>query len=233
MTSNERDAFWSHPDQVEKFASRAPDLRLLRLLVTYADPTSTRVLDLGCAGGRNAAALAEQHFDLIAIDSSPAMVQKTRERLAPMMGSEEANRRVRLGRMDDLSALRDEYFHLIVALGVFHQAASHQEWQNSLAETARVLMPQGLALVAVFTPASQPHGEPLRLLPDQPNMYDGFSSGPLHLVQPDELDRAFDALGLERVAPTEIVEIQTEQGFRVTANGLYSRRFAGRPPQQT
>lgn len=224
MVSKGRDAFWSHPDQVERFASRAPDIRLLQLLPSYTTPPSTRVLDLGCAGGRNAVALAERRFDVVAIDSSPAMVQKTRERLAPMLGSAEADRRVRLGRMDDLSEFDDESFDLVVALGVYHQASSLAEWRSAIAETARVLLPQGLALVSVFTPASQPQGEPLRALPDRPSMYDGFSSGPLCLLHPDQLDRAFSDKGLEPIVPTETVEVATEQGFRVSANGLYRRR---------
>ena len=76
------------------FAARPPDRRLLQLLKHYQQPQQTRVLDLGCAGGRNTIVLADQGFDVYALDTSCAMVEKTRERLAIVLGGEEARKRV-------------------------------------------------------------------------------------------------------------------------------------------
>ena len=49
----------------------------MELIEEYPDPSRVRVLDLGCAGGRNTVVLAERGFDLEALDASAAMVAKT------------------------------------------------------------------------------------------------------------------------------------------------------------
>ena len=99
-------SFWEHTEQVEMFAARPPDKRLLHLLKNYRQPTQTRVLDLGCAGGRNTIVLAEQGFDVYAIDTSSAMVDKTRERIVAVLGAKEASQRIRIGKMQDLQNFR-------------------------------------------------------------------------------------------------------------------------------
>jgi len=109
---------WEDPESVAKFADREPDLRLLELIEATAEPAAVRVLDLGCAGGRNSELLARRGFDLQALDGSRAMVAHTRRRLSLILGKEQAASRVRLGRMDDLSDLDDGQFDLIVALGI-------------------------------------------------------------------------------------------------------------------
>src|SRR5215831_233174 len=93
-------SFWESPESVERFAARQPDVRLGELIREYSNPSKVRVLDLGCAAGRNAFLLAERGFDVEAVDGSAAMVAKTRERLTPILGAAEAQRRVRVGRME-------------------------------------------------------------------------------------------------------------------------------------
>src|SRR5262249_21672412 len=136
-------SFWESPENVGRVAAREPDVRLAELIREYRDPSATKVLDLGCAAGRNVVLLARNGFDVEALDSSAAMVAKTRERLATLLGSAEAERRVRVGRMDDLSWAADASFEIVVALGLYHCAQSRAEWDRALAESARVLAPCG------------------------------------------------------------------------------------------
>ncbi|CAN5372903.1 hypothetical protein BH23GEM4_BH23GEM4_02840 [soil metagenome] len=75
------------------FAARAPDVRMLDILERFSFPAETRVLDLGCAGGRNTIALAESGFDVYAVDSARGMVERTRRRVAAVQGGPEAERR--------------------------------------------------------------------------------------------------------------------------------------------
>ncbi|MDR7392424.1 MAG: class I SAM-dependent methyltransferase, partial [Armatimonadota bacterium] len=84
------DPFWERPEVVERFASRPPDDRMVALLSDA--PRATRVLDLGCAAGRNTEWLAREGFDVYACDASQAMVAYTRKRLAPWLGEAEAER---------------------------------------------------------------------------------------------------------------------------------------------
>ena len=216
-------SFWESAENVARFAAREPDVRLTQLIREYANPSGTKVLDLGCAGGRNAVLLAENGFDLEAVDSSFAMVAKTRERLASILGAGEAERRTRIERMDDLSRFRDASFALVVALGVYHCAQGRAEWDSALAETARVLESGGRVLVSVFTPETDLTGRGTRSVAGEPNVYEGFDSGRVFLVDAPALDREMARYGLRPLQPTRTARPKVETGRRVSANGLYGK----------
>ena len=103
---------WETPESVARFAERDPDVRLVELLGEIASPASFRVLDLGCAAGRNTVALAERGFDFQALDGSQAMIEHTRARVAAILGEDEARRRVHRARMDDLGRFATASFDL-------------------------------------------------------------------------------------------------------------------------
>lgn len=104
MDYRQRDPRWEDPEVVARFAARDPDLRLQALLAgegeygvvrhSWAPPPAPRVLDIGCAGGRNAVWLAREGADVWAIDSSSAMVTETRRRLSENLSADVAERRV-------------------------------------------------------------------------------------------------------------------------------------------
>jgi cyclopropane fatty-acyl-phospholipid synthase-like methyltransferase len=216
-------SYWERPDKVEEFAGRAADRRLLTILDSFDHPPSVRVLDVGCAGGRNTVVLAEHGFDVHATDASGAMVERTRSRVAAVLGSHEAERRVRQGRMADLEGFTSESFELVVALGVYHSAATQSEFDEALSESARVLVPEGQLLVASFHPDSEPMGEALRSVEGEDHLYDGFDSGPLFLLKSGALDAVMSRQGLYPVVPTETVVTPTDKGRRVTVNALYRK----------
>ena len=218
--------FWSQPEQVERFAERDPDHRLRRLVDEgVVDPDAgDRVLDLGCAGGRNAVFLARREFDVHALDTSPEMVEETRSRMSGIVGGEEARRRVRRGTMQDLGRFEDGSFALVVALGVYHHARDLDDLRRSLAESARVLEPGGLLLSATFSPRSSPGEAGLEPVEGRDHLWRGFSSGPLLLLEADHLDREADRHGLVPERPTETVEAEHDGGTRVTVNALYRKR---------
>lgn len=215
--------FWDSAENVERFAAREPDVRLMEIIGEYPDPSGIRVLDLGCAGGRNTVLLAARGFDVEALDASPAMVAKTRERLVAILGAGKAQRLVRVGRMDDLSRFSDMSFDLIVALGIYHCAQSRAEWDRSLAETVRVLKAGGRLLVSVFTPETDLTGRGIRAVPGEPDLYEGFDSGRHVLVDAAGLDREMARFGLLPLQETRTARPRVETGRRVSANGLYRK----------
>ena len=223
MTPPGADSFWETEEAVERFTGKEPDVRLLELLHGYSDPEEVRVLDVGCAAGRNTVMLAERGFDVFAIDSAEAMVARTRERVARILGAEESERRVRLGNMEDLGLFADASVHVLVALGVLHQAANESQWTGAIREISRCVISDGLLLVAVWSPRSRPHGESIRRVAGEKHVYEGFHSGTHYLVEAPALDSALASVGFVPVATTEDVLVETERGWRITINGLYRR----------
>jgi SAM-dependent methyltransferase len=215
--------FWECPEVVEQFAGRAPDHRLARLVDEYARPEVIRVLDLGCAAGRTTVLLAERGFDVWAVDASAAMVERTRRRVAAVLGPDPSRERVREGRMDDLSSFTDGFFDLVVALGVYHSAESLAEWELAVAESARVLKPSGKLLVNHFTPEVDLTGEGVRPIAGEPGVYDGLAGGRGVLLEADALDAALARHGLLPAVRSETVRVETERGRRVSVNALYIR----------
>ena len=221
--SIEPSPFWEQPEQVEKFSGREPDHRLRELLSRFDDPADVSVLDLGCAGGRNAELLAREGFDVRALDASAAMVEETRRRMASVLGPEEADRRVRRGWMSDLGAFPAGTFGLVVALGIYHNAGSRGQWDRALSETARVLEDEGLLLVSNFAPGTDLTGEGLKRRGGDGHVHVGAPGGPLYLLTGEELDEEMARHGLRPVHPTETVEVEADPGRRVTVNALYRK----------
>ncbi len=216
-------SIWEDGESVEKFARRDPDLRLLEILDRHDEPARLRVLDLGCAAGRNTEVLARRGCNLQALDGSRAMVAYTRQRIAAILGESEARRRVRRGRMHDLGDFANAAFDLVVALGIYHCAADAWEWSRTLDESARILAPGGQLLVAVFTPETDLHGTGIQPIPGEPHVYSGFSSGRTYLVDAPTLDAEMARRTLLPILPSETVRVALERGRRVVVNALYEK----------
>ncbi len=231
---------WDDPDTVAFFRDRPPDHRVVALVESGALPCGSRVLDLGCAGGRNADFLTGLDVDVLAVDASPAMVATTRARLARTLGVAEAERRVRHDRIDALGDLPDATFDLVLALGVLQHAGSEVAFDAAVATVARVLRPAGEVLVAHFAPSSRPGGRELAQVAGTSHTFVGWSrpddAAPMVLHEPHALDAAFAAHGLAPAEPTVRVERRTGPddrgaasdphpawGVRVTVNGRYRR----------
>lgn len=224
------DPFWEDAARVEEFAARAPDKRLVSLLASEPELGQLRTLDLGCAGGRNAVLLAERGVPVVAVDASSAMAGRTRERLAAILGAEAAAAAVREGPMDRLDWAATASFDLVVALGIYHNAGSGEEWERALGETARVLRPGGRLLVSTFTPETDLTGEGHRPVPGIPNLYElQPTRRRLYLVDPAALDRELAAYGFEPLVPTTTGGTKLAVGRRVSADGLYRLRAEVRP----
>ena len=125
--------------------------------------------------------------------------------------------------MTDLAGIPDDSVHLVVALGIYHNAGTRAEWSAALAETLRVLAPGGRVLVSNHTDAFDPDGKGLTRVPGVDPVFER-RAGRSFLVDADGLDREMANHGFERLAETETVRRETgDGGVRVTANGLYAK----------
>jgi SAM-dependent methyltransferase len=211
---------WNDPETVAFFRDRAPDHRLVALCERGEVRRGARVLDLGCAGGRNTAYLTDRGIHVDALDTAPAMIAATRDRLAATLGPTAARARVRLGSVEALDDYADAGYDLVLALGVLQHTGDEGAFEAALAHLARVTRSGGSALVAHFSPASR---KPLARIPGTNHTYVGFDDNDpaTRLVMHDAqgLDAAFAPHGFTPLQATETVF--AAEGTRVTINAHY------------
>jgi SAM-dependent methyltransferase len=122
-----------------------PSHHVLRTLA--AVPVRSRVLDLGCGGGRHAEPIVRLGFDAYACDPDETALADARARVADVIGEEEAAQRVTPARAAALG-YPDDFFDWVVAHGTYDSAESAAELKEMLAETRRVLKPGGWVIAA-------------------------------------------------------------------------------------
>jgi ubiquinone/menaquinone biosynthesis C-methylase UbiE len=110
--------------------------RILEWVDAVASPGST-VVDVGSGAGHLSVALAARGFDVVAIDNSEAMVQRTRENAA-IAGVADRVRAI-AGDSEDLS-LPDDSFDIVVAVGLIPWV---ERPACAIAEMVRVTKPGG------------------------------------------------------------------------------------------
>jgi ubiquinone/menaquinone biosynthesis C-methylase UbiE len=114
----------------------------LQLLPALLDP-DVAVGDLGCGSGRLAATIAPYARSVVAVDSSPEMLDVARARLAAF-----ANVEIVQGRIEELP-LESASLDLALVVHLLHHV---EDPTSALAEAARVLRPGGRLVVADVLP---------------------------------------------------------------------------------
>jgi len=109
-------------------------------------PQVERGLDLGCGNGRHAAVLHERADRVLALDASRSLLAEAREQLDP------ARARLLQGDASRLPLQRDSV-DLAVYVATLHHLPTQERRRQSLEELARVLDPEGEALVSAWSTA--------------------------------------------------------------------------------
>jgi SAM-dependent methyltransferase len=214
---------WEYPQCAIQFASKTADHRLKELCNQYPNPGGVRVLDLGCAGGRNTLFLANGGFNVWAVDSSKAMIEQTKNQLKAIWPSCKINERIIPGSMENFDWAKSGFFDLIVALGIYHNATSMNMMKKAVSESARILKKDGRLLVANFAPGTQLENFNLVKNESMDWLWTDKKKGILCLLTGDELDLLMNNTSLFPVSKTQTVIKQLENAKRVTVNALYKK----------
>lgn len=129
------------------FLQSPPNATLMRYALAERERRPfSRILDVGCGAGRNAAPLAEAGFEVIGLDLSWPMLEAAHSR--PPAGSGA----LRLARSDmDHLPIRDRSVDLVIAHGIWNLAASGAEFRRAVREAARVSRPGAGLFVFTFS----------------------------------------------------------------------------------
>lgn len=112
-------------------------------------PTGAKILDLGCGEGRNALFLAEQGYDVTAVDISPSGIEKLQQ-IAQRRGL------VIQSQIQDMRRYQwNVEYDLIVSHGCLH-FIKRFDWQKMLNKFKTYTRHGGYNVVAVFTDSIEP-----------------------------------------------------------------------------
>jgi len=120
------------------------DIYLFDQLLKGSILAPMRVLDAGCAGGRNVVYLLRAGFDVYGVDESEDAIRRIRalaNSLAPQLPQEN----FRVERVEKMS-FADATFDVVISSAVLHFARDEENWQSMVQEMWRVLKPGGLFL---------------------------------------------------------------------------------------
>jgi SAM-dependent methyltransferase len=166
----------------------------------HADPRGGTCVEVGCGPGRMTGALAERFDEVVAVDVSPAMLERARAAVAaenvcflPVPG-------------DRLDGVPDGVADVVVCYLVLQHLPSRRVIASYLSEFARVLSPEGEAFVQV--PVLGPRlgrlwraaRTPLLRLARRPDRRAAFRG---YRLTGAELDRALSGAGLRVLASDE------------------------------
>lgn len=109
--------------------------------------TKSKVLDLGCGSGRDAAFLLSEEYDVQGLDGSSQMIS------AALSLHPELTDRLTCRELPDVLPYADETFHAVISIAFFMHLDTQQILQVCK-EVHRILQPHGVLWLSVRLPAS-------------------------------------------------------------------------------
>jgi SAM-dependent methyltransferase len=217
---------WTSPETVAGFSQSPPNATLLQFAARERADGGARAIDIGCGAARNAAPLACQGWQVVALDSSRPMIDAARQRAR----AEHVDRHIHLAVavMDGLP-VADASMDLVIAHGIWNLARSGSEFRRAVSEAVRVARGGAALFLFIFSRHSLPNAaDPL---PGETFVYTQFSGQPQCFLTEHEIlaelgragfvpDRAVPLaeLNLPRpgALPTSRVPVFFEGAFRRT-----------------
>jgi ubiquinone/menaquinone biosynthesis C-methylase UbiE len=194
---------WSSPEVVAKFASSAPNARLMRFAASELSRRrdDVRLLDIGCGAGCNAVPLARMGWNVLGVDLSPPMLEAAKQRAQEQALTDHLQ--FQHAPMDNLP-VENQRCDLVVAHGIWNLARSSAEFRRAVREAARVARSGAALFVFTFSRHTlSAHTEPI---PGEPFIFTQFSGEPQCFLTKQQLVEELAATGFIQEPGEAIIE---------------------------
>jgi SAM-dependent methyltransferase len=137
---NEEKRLDSRHGQVEFITSMKYIHACLSILALSGDPAAVKILDVGAATGRYSIPLAEEGYDVTAVEPVKHNLSRLKQKSSKVAAYQ--------GNAVDLSRFADASFDLVLLFGPMYHLKAAADRIRALAEAKRVTRPGGYILVA-------------------------------------------------------------------------------------
>ena len=213
------DHYWNNTHVIDSFSNAAVKDYIKEFFEGYAPDRQLKVADLGCGAGRYTIWLAKQGYDVYACDASEGMLNKTKEGLEKI-GYPDIEKKILKSRLENLS-FEDQMFDIVLTNGVIHNAFTCEEYVLCLKECVRVLKPDGVLYLSVFTSDTvdeklEKEEEHVYLTPDGLRMV---------LFSKEEIVQMLSELDYQMIEECGRYDIQVETGVRSLFRAVYQKKI--------
>jgi len=112
-----------------------------------------QVLELGCGTGRLTVPLAQEGFEVLAVDNSFEMIRIAQQKAREVLGSKSARESIRWANMDVLSLGIAQEFDIVIAANSLLLELEHGHAQGAgLTQACSVLGSRGCAVIEILNP---------------------------------------------------------------------------------
>lgn len=148
-SKNYTEKFWCNQEVVDTFGNLPLAPYWEKFFRTFYKQKQVKILDLGCGSGRYTKMFATLGFNVWACDIYEPMLNATKSKLSRLMSTARLSRRIKYADMGALP-FAQEYFDIVFANGVYHNASSISKFLRAVRESSRVLKRDGILCVNLF-----------------------------------------------------------------------------------
>ena len=231
LTSPRVSPRWEQPQTVAGFTAGIPNDVLVAFAAARVQNQSS-CLDIGSGAARNATALAELGYQVVAADLSAPMLAGARDRVRTWSALAQARG---AGRIDLVLApmaplpFRSGSFDLIVAHGIWNLARSDRELREAMSEAGRVARPGAGLFLFTFSRHTLP--DDARPDPGQSFTFSCWNGEPSCFLAEDEIVTLLGEAGFVRETPGPFTEYNRPRPGELRAGGapvIYEGTFVRR-----
>ena len=135
------DKFWNEKEVVNSFANRPCSKYITDEIDKICLQNQiSKVIDIGCGGGRYSKYIKEKNLEVFAVDKNSAMVDIVKECGIDVLRCEMSNLK-----------FKNDTFDLVLSIGVLHNAVSLEEYKAAIKEIYRIMKSNAHCIISVFT----------------------------------------------------------------------------------